>query len=113
VPSETLGPNGFQREDRQVEIKLPVSKVSGFSAHPRGQQTLDWLHNFCQIGAVYVVHGDETNSTGLAESASKMGLNAVAPQRDQVFPVTTERVKPGPVLALPAGKQMELARTDL
>jgi len=60
-----------------------------------------------------VVHGDETNATGLAEFARKMGLNAIVPQRGQDFPVTSERVNPRPVPALPTGKQMELARTDL
>ena len=96
-----------------MEITLQVSKVSGFSAHPRGQQILDWLHNFLQVGAVYVVHGDETNATGLAEFARKMGLNTIVPQRGQDFAVTSERVKPPPVPALPTGKQMKLARTDL
>lgn len=91
---------------------MQVSRVAGFSSHARGQQILDWLHNFCQVGAVYVIHGEQASATGLAECARKMGLNAVAPQRGQAFAVTAEQVKPGPVPALPASKPVESALTD-
>ncbi len=112
VPWETRDPNGLQREFRDLEVKLQVSRVEGFSSHARGQQILDWLHNFCQVGAVYMIHGEQASATGLAEFARKMGLNAVAPQRGQAFAVTAERVKPGPVPALPAGKPVASALTD-
>lgn len=89
---------GMKREIRPTEIKLQVEKQSGFSSHARGQQILEWLHEFQSVGAVYVVHGDEERAVGLADAMKKMGVPAFAPKRGETFEVgTNDRVKPGAV----------------
>jgi metallo-beta-lactamase family protein len=107
VPWEELGPGGLTGELRPTEVKLQVEAVGGFSGHARGQQILEWLHNFRGVGAVFVVHGGAGRAAGLAEAAKQMGLNARAPQRGESFEVGSRRVKAGPVPKLagpgPAG----------
>jgi metallo-beta-lactamase family protein len=112
IPWEEEGEDGkFKREMRDCEIKLQVEKISGFSSHASGQQILEWVAEFKQIGDLYVVHGDEERSTGLADAAKKMNVNAVAPKRGETFIVNGERVKPGPPPSL-TKKDAEMAPVD-
>jgi metallo-beta-lactamase family protein len=78
-----------------TRIDLQVERVSGFSSHATGQQLLEWVSKFDQVGPVYVVHGDEKSSTGIAEHLIKMGVAGLAPKRNDTFTVKGERVKPG------------------
>ena len=80
-----------------TKIDLQVERVSGFSSHATGQQILEWVSNFNQIGPVYVVHGDEERATGLAEKLVAMKVAGKAPKRNETFTVKGERVKPGAV----------------
>jgi len=83
------------RREVNVNVRLQVDRVSGFSSHATGEQILEWLSRFEQIGDVYVVHGDEPSSTGLAEKITEMGVKGYAPKRGESFTVKRERVKPG------------------
>jgi metallo-beta-lactamase family protein len=106
LPWEEFVDGRPKRELRPTEIKLTVEKASGFSSHARGGQILEWLHEFQQVGQVFVVHGDEERSVGLADAAKKMGVQAVAPKRNESFTIgAADRVKPGaiPELKMPAG----------
>lgn len=112
IPWEEEDENGrLKREMRDCEIKLQVQKVSGFSSHASGQQILEWVSEFREMGDLYVVHGDEDRSTGLAEAASKMNISAVAPKRGETYEVRGERVKPGPPPSLKK-KEAEMAPVD-
>ncbi len=84
-----------------VQLELEIGHPTDFSSHARGQQILEWLSAFRELGQVFVVHGDAEQSTGMAEQARNMGLAAVAPVRGQTFSVTGDRVVPGesPTLA--------------
>lgn len=95
-----------------VEVKLEVDKVSGFSSHARGQQILEWLHAFESVGPTYVVHGDADRSIGLADAIKKMKLVGTAPKRGQTFMVTGERMKPGDVPELAEAKVVVEAAVD-
>jgi len=107
VPWEEPGPKGFQREMRPVHIACEVIKQGGFSSHARGQQILEWLHRFEQVGQVFVVHGEPDCSLGMAECARQMGLDAIAPQRGDVFTISGDRRKP-----LPPPVLKELPKAD-
>lgn len=98
IPWEERKDDKFTKEERETEIKLQVEKVSGFSSHARGQQILEWLHNFTSVGQVFVVHGDKERATGLADAAKKMEVDARAPKRGESFIIEPQnRVKPGAV----------------
>lgn len=97
VPWEERGADGFETEMRTTKVKLEVDRVSGFSSHAKGEQILEWLSKFEELGRVFVVHGDKEQSTGMAAKASEMGLNAVAPKRNDSFVIESERVRPGEV----------------
>ncbi|HMP58568.1 MAG TPA: MBL fold metallo-hydrolase [Gemmatales bacterium] len=113
VPVEEEGPDGkFFRDLKDCDIKLQVEKISGFSSHAPGQEILEWVAGFKEIGELYVVHGDEDRSTGLAEAAARMGVNAVAPKRGETFEVIGERVKPGSPPKLTKKSGGELAPVD-
>ncbi|HMO12731.1 MAG TPA: MBL fold metallo-hydrolase [Pirellulaceae bacterium] len=86
----------------RVNVELEVDRVSGFSSHATGEQILEWLSEFEAVGPTYIVHGDKDRSTGLAEKAREMGLDATAPERNESFTVKGERVKPGAVPPLDA-----------
>ncbi len=79
------------------EVKLEIGRVSGFSSHATGQQILEWVGKFEEVGPVYVVHGDEDRSTGLADHLRKMKVKAHAPKRGETFTVKGDRVQPGNV----------------
>lgn len=83
------------RREVTVDVRLQVDRVSGFSSHATGEEILEWISKFEQIGDVYVVHGEERSSTGLAEKISQMKVNGYAPKRDESFTVKRDRVKPG------------------
>jgi metallo-beta-lactamase family protein len=84
-----------------VTLQLEVDNFTDFSAHARGQEILEWLGEFRELGQVFFVHGDAEQSAGMAEQARNMGLDAVAPSRGETFAIRGERVSPGesPVLA--------------
>ncbi len=96
IPWEEPGPKGYTREMRPVHVACEVSKQSGFSSHARGEQILNWLHKFEQVGQVFVVHGEPDSSQGMADCARQMGLDAIAPKRGDAFTITGERHKPTP-----------------
>lgn len=83
------------RREVNVDIRLQVERVSGFSSHATGEQILEWLSRFEQIGDVYVVHGEERSATGIADKIRKMKVQGYAPKRDESFTVKRDRVKPG------------------
>jgi metallo-beta-lactamase family protein len=112
LPWEEITDQGVKREFKEVEVKLQVEKASGFSSHARGQQILEWLHEFKHVGQIFVVHGDKDRATGLADAAKKMGLPATAPKRGETFTISGERVKPGPVPSLKAPENKEPAPVD-
>ncbi|MFO0814922.1 MAG: MBL fold metallo-hydrolase [Gemmatales bacterium] len=101
IPWEERKGDKFEKEDRETEVKLRIEKVTGFSSHARGEQILDWLSKFDNVGKVFVVHGDKERATGLADAARKMEVDAKAPVRGESFVIEPgQRVKPGkpPVL---------------
>ncbi len=112
IPWEEPGPNGFTRELRPVHVACEIVKQSGFSSHARGEQILNWLHQFEQVGQVFVVHGEPDCSLGMADCARHMGLDAVAPKRGDVFTITGERKKPGPPPVLKEKPKAEAAPVD-
>ncbi|MGL6096293.1 MAG: MBL fold metallo-hydrolase RNA specificity domain-containing protein, partial [Fimbriiglobus sp.] len=63
---------------------------------------LEWASKFDAIGPVFVVHGDETQSTGLAAKFREMGVDGAAPKRNDTFTIKGDRVKPGAVPKLDA-----------
>ncbi len=85
---------------QDVTLQLEVDQFTDFSSHARGQEILEWLGEFREVGQVFFVHGDAEQSTGMAEQARIMGLDAVAPMRDQRSTISGDRVTPGasPVL---------------
>jgi metallo-beta-lactamase family protein len=103
--------DGNSRE-LNTNIKLEVDRVSGFSSHATGEQILEWVSKFQEIGAVYVVHGDEDRSTGLAEKMVEMGVDAQAPKRNETFTVKSDRVKPGEVPELTSKEPPAPAAVD-
>lgn len=111
LPWEETGDDGSKRQMKEVAVKLQVEKASGFSSHARGQQILEWLHQFKKVGQVFVVHGDKDRATGLADAAKHMGLAATAPKRGETFTISGDRVIPGPVPPLKATGQ-ETAPVD-
>jgi metallo-beta-lactamase family protein len=112
LPWEDTSDGNNKREMKEVEVKLQVEKAGGFSSHARGQQILEWLHDFKRVGQVFVVHGDKERATGLAEAARKMGLDARAPLRGETFSLRGERLKPGPVPPLKAADSKDPAPVD-
>jgi len=90
--------NGERRPNKkEVDIRLEVDRVSGFSSHAVGEQILEWVHHFERVGPVYVVHGDEERSVGLAAKLQEMKVESLAPKRNDTFVVKGDRVKPGEV----------------
>lgn len=112
IPIEDIEDGKLKREIKSTEIKLQVERVSGFSSHARGEQIMEWLHNFKGVGDVYVVHGDKDRATGLAAAINKMGVHAVAPKRGESFVVGDQRVKPGAVPKLDQSMRIETPIVD-
>jgi len=81
----------------QVDIRLEVDRISGFSSHAHGEQILEWLSRFDRLGSVFVVHGAQENATQMAQKMTQMGLNAQAPQSQDTFTIHGDRVRPGEV----------------
>lgn len=98
IPWEERRGEQLVKEDRDVELKLQIEKVTGFSSHARGQQILEWLSKFDAVGQAFIVHGDKQRATGLAEAAQKMDVKATAPKRGESFVIEpSNRTKPGKV----------------
>lgn len=83
--------------DVKITPKLEIDRVSGFSSHASGEQILEWISKFEEIGTVFFLHGDEERSTEMAKRASEMGVESIAPKRDDTFTVKNDRQTPGPV----------------
>ena len=81
----------------KIDVKLEVDQVSGFSCHAHGQQILEWVSGFEQLGPVYVVHGAKESAVGLAGKMASMGIDASAPKPQDTFTVQADRVRPGMV----------------
>ncbi len=96
----------------QINPKLEIDRVSGFSSHASGEQILGWLSRFESIGSVFFVHGDEDNSVNMAKKAGEMGVDAHAPKRDESFTIKKDRVQPGPPPELDAPKPAVPAAVD-
>ena len=93
------------KEEKDLEVKLEVAKVSGFSSHAPGQQILEWVNKFDRVGPVYVVHGDESNAVGLSDKMKEMKVESEAPKKHQTFVVKGDRVKAGDVPKCEAPKK--------
>lgn len=100
-------------EWHDVTLDLEIGHPTDFSSHARGQQILEWLSAFRELGQVFVVHGDAEQSTGMAEQARRMGLAAVAPERGQTFHITGDRVAPGEAPMLAPRRKREFAPVDM
>lgn len=105
---------GGERETRwhDVTLELEVGHPTDFSSHARGQQILEWLAEFRELGQVFVVHGDPEQSTGMAERAREMGLDARAPTDGESFAITGDRVAPGEAPTLAPREKQEFAAVD-
>ena len=93
------------KEEKDLDVKLEVAKVSGFSSHAPGQQILEWVNKFDRVGPVYVVHGDESNAVGLSDKMKEMKVESEAPKKHQTFVVKGDRVKAGDVPKCEAPKK--------
>jgi metallo-beta-lactamase family protein len=81
----------------QIDVRLEVDRISGFSSHAHGQQILEWLSQFERVGSVFVVHGTPENAVAMAEKMSEMGLQSTAPEPQESFTIKGDRVRPGKV----------------
>lgn len=109
---QSPGRGGQAERKVRIDVRLEVAQASGFSSHAHGQQILEWISKFEQIGSVYVVHGSQENSVRVAQKISEMGVNTLAPKRQDSFTVKSQRTRPGPVPLLDESDALTPAAVD-
>lgn len=69
-----------------LEVRMSVMYFQGFAGHGDGYEILEWLSRIRGIRKVFVVHGDYQAVSAMAQAIrSRLGLEAVAPRRGEVF----------------------------
>jgi len=71
-------------------VRAQIEEIDGYSAHADRNEMLDYMRGLQpeRLREVFVVHGEESASTSLAQAIKELGAgNVVVPNRGDIFEV--------------------------
>lgn len=76
--------------DKRIKVRANVSKIQAFSSHADHPKIMSWIKKIKNPlpQGVFVVHGEEESSLGLADSISnELKLNAIVPNYNEDYEI--------------------------